>query len=168
VRVEERAVERDGVTHDVYETIGLFVEHGYDHVLQLVVQRGGMDASIIVSTIVPDRPAGDVFDAPLDPPAVQDAERRNSVERRFHAARPRSLHRRTGRVEPDVGSRGHQPGKRHIVVRQVDQADRVIQLIPELPDVLDSPLSLVVVRMGFACEHELQRTYLATQPIQTI
>jgi len=42
LRVEKAAVERDGVSHDVDESLAVAVEERNDHPLQLVVERGGV------------------------------------------------------------------------------------------------------------------------------
>jgi len=58
-----------------------------------------------------DSPAGNTFDAAFDPPSVQNTERRDAVEGRFHAASAGGLHGWQGGIEPGIDTGGEQLGQ---------------------------------------------------------
>ena len=66
-------------------------------------------------------PAGDSFNAALDPPAIQNAEIEHTVQGRFHAAGPGRLMRADRGVDPHIDACGDQVPQLHPVIRQVHQ-----------------------------------------------
>src|ERR1039457_7326558 len=85
LRIKERAVQCYRMMHDVHETIAVAIKERHDDLLQLVIQRRGVAGGTVAGiggdiAAVAQRPAGDPFDATLDPPAVEDAEAGDAVE----------------------------------------------------------------------------------------
>src|SRR5580692_4877783 len=127
--VEEAGVEGDARSHDMRVGFGRAVEHGNDMVFEFVVERGDLGRRFVAYDlgIVTDGPAGDALDAALDPPAVQHAQAWNTVQGRFHAARPGSLLRTLGRIQPEIDAGSDDLCQRHVVVLKVYDLDVVVQ-----------------------------------------
>ena len=88
--IEKRTVNRNGMLHDVEIALTLVVEHRHDDVLQFGVERFRVGAIIgdevrSGATRFTDGPAGDTFDVPFRPPAVENAEAGHSIHSRLHA-----------------------------------------------------------------------------------
>ena len=126
------------------------------------------DRLVRAGVVRADRPAGHALDAALDPPAVQDAQRRHAVQRRLHAAGARRLERALGRVQPDVHARRQESREFHVVVRQVHDRHAARQGLADLHDPLDQLLARFVLRVGLAGEDELQSAVLARDPPQPL
>ena len=90
-------------------------------VLELFVEAGGFGG---FGFAVFDGPAGDVFGAALDPPAVEDGERGDAVERGLHAGGAGGLVGTAGRVDPDVDALGEERAELPVVVFDVVDLER--------------------------------------------
>src|SRR6516165_7477878 len=92
--------------HDIEKSITLPIIKWYDNSLQSIVKADGISAGShgmpLRGLVSHNRPAGYPLDASFNPPAVQHTERRNPIDRRFHAAGAGSFHRRFGSLKPDI------------------------------------------------------------------
>jgi hypothetical protein len=70
-----------------------------------------------------DGPAGDVFGAAFDPPAVEDAEAGHAVERGLHAGGAGGFIGAARRVDPDVDALGELRAELPVVVLEVEDAE---------------------------------------------
>src|SRR5208337_3719305 len=73
LRIEERSIQRNGMTHDVNEVIPMTIKHWQDDLGQLVVKRSSI-ASPVAGDLRPalllaDGPSGHTFQVTLNPPA---------------------------------------------------------------------------------------------------
>ncbi len=151
--VEEGAVDGDAVTADAGPA-RLVGERGGNVVLELIVDTLGFDALVFG---VFDGPAGDVFGAALDPPAVEHAERGHAVERRLHAAGAGGFIRAQRRVEPDIDAVGELLAEVPVVVLEVEDTELAgLELGGGGEDVADEALAGVVGGVSLAGHEELQ------------
>src|SRR5215471_3283393 len=106
LRIEKRAIERDGVTHDTEEVLLVAIEQRQDDLLEFVIERRCILGTVIVyvqaTVISPNRPSRNPFDAAFQPPAIQHTQRGHPVECGFHAARTGGFERWLWGVEPDI------------------------------------------------------------------
>ncbi|OQB58493.1 MAG: hypothetical protein BWX98_00594 [Candidatus Aminicenantes bacterium ADurb.Bin147] len=75
----------------------------------------------------------------------------------FHPARPGSLQRPAGVVEPDIAAGDHRPGDFNVIVFQENQGPGQRRMLAEVDDLLDEALALLVAGMSFAGKNELDR-----------
>jgi hypothetical protein len=85
---EVRAVERDREAHHLGEAFGFVVVHR-DDAFELLVERRRVGVGAAVDGA--DGPTGLALDAAFDPPAVENREARDAVQRGLHPARPRGF-----------------------------------------------------------------------------
>ena len=90
--------------------------HGGDGVFEFVVEAVGFGS---FGLAVFDGPAGGVFGAAFDPPAVEDGERGDAVERGLHAGGAGGFVGAAGRVDPDVDALGEERAEFPVVVLDV-------------------------------------------------
>src|SRR5229473_8538625 len=85
LRVEERAVDGDGVLHDFQEFSAIVVVHGKNHTFELVIKRFGFSRVVgrrvagSAATRLADAPAGDTLDVAFHPPAIENAQARHTI-----------------------------------------------------------------------------------------
>ncbi len=153
VRVEEGAVDADAVLLHRGPGVGIGVERR-DALLELLVEAVGFGG---FGLAVFDGPAGDVFGAAFDPPAVEDGERGDAVERGLHAGGSGGLVGAARRVDPDVDSLGEQRAQLPVVVFDVVDLERGgVELGGRGVDVADEALAGVVGGVGLAGEEDLE------------
>ena len=85
-------------------------------VLELFVEAGGFGGFVFA---VFDGPAGGVFGAAFDPPAVEDGERGDAVEGGLHAGGAGGFVGAAGGVDPDVDALGEESAELPVVVFDV-------------------------------------------------
>ncbi len=152
--VEEGAVDGDAVAADARPSAALSAKSGSDGVLELVVDALGFDGLVFG---VFDGPAGDVFGAAFDPPAVEDAEAGNAVERGLHAAGAGGFVGAQRGVEPDVDAVGELLAEVPVVVLEVEDAELAgLELGGCGEDVADEALAGVVGGVSLAGHEDLQ------------
>src|SRR3989338_11332189 len=127
------------MAHQLGIAIRFVAEHRQDDHLQLVIQRVGVFGPVVVARhagilVSAYRPAGYAFDASFTPPAVQDAERRDTVDGGLHAAGARGFERGLRRVEPEVHAGGDQLRQVDAVVFQINQFDDSPERLPDFVD----------------------------------
>ena len=98
------------------------------------------------------------FEVAFDPPAVQDAQAGDTVERRFHSARARSFQRELGGVEPEVDAGGDFSADFHVVFVEEDDGDGFLQRFLSGKNVADDVFAATVVRVSFARVNDLKFT----------
>ena len=137
-----------------------------DGVFQLAVERVRLFG--VVGAVF-DGPAGDVLDAALDPPAVQNGEAGHAVQRGLHAAGAGGLVGAPGRVDPDIDARGEQRAEIPVVVLEIDDAQHVVgELVrPSSMTLMDERLAGLVLRMRLAGVENLQAAGLAWQSLSS-
>ena len=151
--VKEGAVDGDAVLLHAGPGDGVGVERS-DSALELLVEAvgfGGFGLAVV------DGPAGDVFGAALDPPAVEDGERRDAVERGLHAGGAGGFVRAAGGVDPDVDALGEEGAQLPVVVFEVvDLEGAGVEVGGGGEDVADEALSCVVGGVSFTGEEDLK------------
>lgn len=103
-------VQRDAVAHDAEPIVPLLVERRQDNLSELLVKRlsilGRAVFRFLALRYAVNGPAGDAFDAALNPPAVEHAQAGHAVQRGFHSAGATGLHWRQRGVELHVHAGG--------------------------------------------------------------
>jgi hypothetical protein len=91
--VEERGVQRDGQAHHLCPAGRALGVQGEDCALQRLVEmpRIVLVGSLRRAVASPDRPPSDSFDVAVEPPAIQNAQARDSVVRGLYPAGARGL-----------------------------------------------------------------------------
>src|SRR5580704_12673564 len=105
----------------------------------------------------PNGPTGYAFNVTFYPPAVQDAEARNAVQRRFHAASAGRFQRILRGVEPQIHTGSQFATKFHVVVVEKNDADSFLERLLGLENVPDDFLAAGVAWMGLAGVDNLER-----------
>src|SRR5690348_15837362 len=105
---------------------------------------------------------------PLGPPAIQNTQTGNSVERRFHAARSGGFERKLRRVEPKVHARSHLATELEVVLVQENDGNSFPKRLLRLENVSDDVLAARVVRMSFAGVDNLELTRVFGDQPQTV
>lgn len=103
----------------------------------------------------PDGPTGLSLDPSFEPPAIQNAEGGNAIERGFHSAGSGSFLRGLGRVEPEVDARSHEVAQFDVVVGEVHAFDAVCEAFLCMDDSSDDVFSDFVAGMGLSCVNDL-------------
>src|SRR4051812_9130293 len=91
--VEARADAGDGLLHHPHPASVILIPQGQDRALEFGVELRGM-LSTWGEYVAADCPTSDALLAGLRPPAVEDAEIQDPVQRRLHAAGAGGLQRR--------------------------------------------------------------------------
>ncbi len=88
--------------HHAQILVPLVVKHRQNHMFQFVVKRFGVLGIVqrLIAAVpqLSDGPSGDSLDVPLDPPAIEYAQARHSIQRRLHSAGSARLQRKLRRV----------------------------------------------------------------------
>src|ERR1700722_4465564 len=101
--------------------------------------------------MIADRPSGNAFVPSLNPPAVQDAEARHTVERRLHATGARSFVGTLRCVQPESDSSGPQCSRGPVIVPETHDLELIGAELPgELNPLADLRLCRIVGRVGLA------------------
>src|SRR6266567_967174 len=167
--IEKGAVQRNRRSHDFRETGGLPIEHRQNDLLEFVVERRGFVGKFFrLITLCADRPPRGAFRVSLDPPTVQNAQTRNSIQRRFHAARTGGFLRSLRRIQPKVRAARDELRPTHVVVRDVNKSDGILQIAGHFHYVPDQFFPRSILRMGLSAEDDLQGAKLLGQPPQAI
>ena len=123
-------------------------------VFELVVEIDGFFG--IVRAVL-DGPAGDAFDAALDPPAVEDRQAGHAVQRGLHAAGAGGFVGTARSVDPDIHARGEERAQLPGVVLEIDDLQQVAGELGRLVEYLaDERLARLVLGMRLAGEEDLQ------------
>ena len=105
LRIEKRAIERDGVAHNIDEALPVAIEQRQDDLREFVVECCSILGSVIVcdqaAVIGPNGPARHPLYTPFQPSAIQHTQRGHPIERGFHPAGTRGFER--GRVPGRCG-----------------------------------------------------------------
>ena len=159
--VKKRTVQSDTVRHYIAKLFGLIVEQWNDCLLEFIIKRSCV-FDIITSGfrfmgIVPNRPSRLALNASLNPPAIQDAERRDTIQCCLHATRARGLHWRKRSVNPNIDTRCDQLCQLNIVVLEVDNFDILLQSFYRLKYSLNQLLAALILWMSLARIEYLER-----------
>src|SRR6266568_6021880 len=162
LRIKERAVNGDGVLHDFQKSTALIVVQRKNHSFQLGIECFGLLLAVSWNVAasrtpgLPDRPARDSFNVAFHPPAVQNAQARHAVQRRFHPACARRLERKLRRVQPKVHAGSNFSAHFEVVIIQEYNRDRLPQRFFCVKDAANDVLPSSVIRMRFACINNLE------------
>src|SRR5205807_1714409 len=91
----------------------------------------------------------------LAPPAIEDAHVQTAVATGLHAAGTGGFERTAWRIEPDIASGDHLAGGMHVVVLDKHQVPLQVAVFAQVNDVLDIALAVIIPRVSFAGENEL-------------
>src|ERR1700722_122725 len=119
--------------------------------------------------MIADRPSGHAFVPSLNPPAVENAEARHTVERRLHATGARSFIGTLRCVQPEIYSSGKQCSQGPVIVLEIHNLELIGAELPgELKDLTDLRLRRIVGRVGLATVDNLQASQFPCQALQPI
>ena len=133
--------------------------------LRLVVGRGGVAGA---PARVSNGPAGHSLDVALDPPAIQDAQAGNAVERRLHAAGAGSLQRKLRRVEPQIHTGSHFPTQFEVVIIQKHNGNIFPQRFFRLVNTANDVFAARVIGVRFAGKNNLKMASIFRNLAQAI
>src|SRR5580704_10909619 len=161
--VEERTVDGDGMLHDLDVEPRLFVKHRKNYVFQFPVERFGF-LSVVRGNVrrvhgaprLANRPSRYAFDVAFYPPAVENAQAGNSVERGFHAACAGGFERKLRRVEPKIYAGSDFAAEVEIVLVEEDNGHGLAQRLLRMEDSPDNILASAVVGMRLARVDDLE------------
>src|SRR6266403_2519347 len=160
--VEERSVDGNGVLHNFQELGAIVVVHRKNYALQLGIQRFGFGFVIrgsIAGNGAPrfaDAPSGDPLNVAFHPPAVENAQARDAIQRGLHAAGAGSFERKLRRVEPEVHAGSYLPAELKIVVVEENHGYCFPQRFFRLENPANDVLPASIIRMRLAGINNLE------------
>src|SRR5213078_3947202 len=89
------------------------------------------------------------------PPAIEDAQIEATMAAGFHAAGARRFQWPSRCVQPNVAACSHLPGHVHVVIFNEHQVALKVAILAEVNDILDVTFAMLITRMSFAGENEL-------------
>jgi len=112
---------------------------------------------LLLRITIRDGPASDAFYPAFDPPAVENAQTGNAVERSLHTAGAGSLEGAARRVQPKIDTRRKHRSEFPFVVFQVDDLER-IGLKPGcyFKNLLDQLFARFIMGVSLAAKEDLQ------------
>src|SRR5260370_461537 len=113
-------------------------------------------------------PAVDSLEGAFPHPAVQNAQARQAIQRRFHATRAGSLERKLRRIEPQVHAGSNLPAKLEIVIVKENHRHCPPQRFFRLKNPSDNVLSSAIIRVRLAGKDNLELAGILGNLPQTI
>jgi hypothetical protein len=119
------------VKHNISEQ-DFFLVIQFRHLPQFLIQRlriPGVVCQLFLRTTIltADSPAGNAFDAAFNLPAIQDTQRRRTIQRCLHSAGAGGFNWRLRRIESDIHAGGKQFAQRHIIIGQIHDFHVIFQ-----------------------------------------